>query len=600
MRNIVKYLIQNKKFVGSNLIKINIIFMIIFILNIIIGFDYMGHSFQDNYQKVRQSADLRIQLLNLEKALVDQETGQRGFLLSKDSQFLKPFDQGTEDYIRASEALLKNSENIEENPNIHQDIVRLIETGQRWKVEYGDPQVRKVMAGGTITEKELLRGKQSFDTFRDQEAELMKYVEVLRDDRREDMLNRLYYLFAIIGAIFIGIQFFMLYVLQSGLTRITRPIIELDDAVSSYQSGHIQAKLPQYTEQNEIGRLISKFEMMSDEMKKERRTIKETYRMINMVNQARNLEEVYRISLESVAALIPCDRVSIITQNDSRHFSIKAFIQSGMFTHKDIPLTREAIDIYDLLRSGFSMVHADWTTYRAEGPITDQLYENGIRSSMHIILRKETRVVGLLNLFATTVNHFSLQDKEQLELLSPMIVTAMDNAVETNRIQEMALHDALTGLWNRRYFEVVLEKLIKQYKQEDLSTTFSLILLDVDRFKVFNDTWGHSEGDLVLKHLAKLLEFQVRPSDIPVRYGGEEFAILLPHTPNRGGVEVAERIRKQLEIESPSRKYTVTASFGVAEWQEGLTAAELIEAADQALYQAKEAGRNQVIAYPKS
>ncbi|NGZ75061.1 diguanylate cyclase [Saccharibacillus sp. VR-M41] len=587
-------LLRGKKFVGSNLIRVNILFMIIFALNVIFGFGYMAHSVRADYQKVRQAADLRIQLLMLENALIDQETGQRGFLLTGDVQFLESFDEGVQKYAKVAAGLSNGSEGVKEYPDLQEKVAALIEEGIKWKTEYGDPQVRKIVAGGTITKTELLSGKQQFDTFRAAEEDTLKIVEKLRDDRRAVMLRNLYYLFGAVGAIFIVVQFIMLFYLQKGLTRITRPIIQLDEAVASYEAGNIHSGLPAYREDNEIGRLVGSFGMMHEEMAREKVILKETYRMINVLNQTRSIEEAYRVTLDSIRSLVPCDRVSVITQNEKYGFSIKALFEHDSFTRQDIPLGGEEGDVYDLLRGGFSMIHADWSQYRAKGVITDKLYENGIRSSMHIILRKEVRIFGVLNLMSSGRNAFSQQDKERLELLAPMIVTALENATETTRIREMALHDSLTGLWNRRHFDHSLEMLADKYGQSERDNPFSLILLDVDRFKLFNDTWGHPEGDLVLKHLAKRLEDCVGPGDIPVRFGGEEFAVLLPGTRLEEARLTAERIREKLESESPSRKYKITASFGVAEWGTGLDRQGLIEAADQALYQAKESGRNRV------
>ncbi|OWA34501.1 hypothetical protein B9G55_17845 [Saccharibacillus sp. O16] len=586
-------LLRGRKFVGSGLIKVNIWFMVIFALNVTLGFGYMIHSFKWDYQQVRHAADLRIHLLSLENALLDQETGQRGYLLAQDTQFLQPFDRGVQKYTQTSSVLMDLAADVEEYPELAGKVEALIASGTIWKSEYGDPQVRKVMAGGTITEMELKRGKQQFDSFRTQEAEVLKVVERLRDERRTVMLHDLTYLFSTIGVIFIIVQFFMLYVLQRGLTRITWPIIQLDRAVASYESGNIHSKLPAYREDNEIGRLVENFGLMHEEMQREKSILQETYRLINLLNQTRGLDEAYRVTLESIASLVVCKRVSVITQNENRGFSIKALLDQDSFTRQDTPLSGEEEDIYDLLRGGFSVIHTDWSKYRAKGAITDQLYLGGIRSSMHIILRKEARIFGVLNLMSEKADSFSQQDKERLELLAPMIVTALENATETTRIQAMANRDGLTGIWNRRYFEESLAELIASYERD--RQPFSLILLDVDRFKMFNDTWGHSEGDLVLKHLAALLGDCVRPEDIAARFGGEEFAVLLPCTLMKEARTVAERIRRELESNSPSRQYIVTASLGIAEWEEGFDRQQLIEAADRALYQAKENGRNQVV-----
>jgi diguanylate cyclase (GGDEF)-like protein len=243
------------------------------------------------------------------------------------------------------------------------------------------------------------------------------------------------------------------------------------------------------------------------------------------------------------------------------------------------------------------MVHEDWSQYRAEGEITDGLYALGIRSSMHILLRKEARVIGVLNLMSARTGFFTLQKKERLEKLSPMIVTALENASETVRIKNMAMRDGLTELWNRRYFEQALDGIAAQRESGSASLPLSLILLDIDYFKTFNDTWGHPEGDLVLKHVGRLLMDEVRAGDIPVRFGGEEFAVLLPDTSPEAARAAAERFRVRLESESPSRKYRITASFGVASVEGRPDGAALIEAADRALYRAKEQGRNRVCVF---
>ncbi|MDO3408319.1 diguanylate cyclase [Saccharibacillus sp. CPCC 101409] len=595
MKKMMVDVIKGRKFVGSNLVKGNMLFMIIFILNVTVCFGYMTYSLQADYQKVKQTVELRIQLLMLENALIDQETGQRGYLLTAKTEFLEPFDRGALDYQAASIQLLHIVDELNEAEGFEADMKQLIDTGKNWKTGYGDAQIRKVMTGGNVTEAELLAGKQKFDTFRAREADLLAAVEKMRAEQRTEMLNSFYRLFTIMGVVFITIQSVMLFYLHRGLSRFTRPIIQLDEAVSSYKGGNIQAQLPSYSEDNEIGRLVENFKLMHQEMNKEKRVLEDTYRMINILNQARSVEDSYKVTLRSTWSLLPCERLSIITQNPDQTFSIKAVLDKDSVIYKNMPLTGEERDVQDLLQGGFSMIHTDWSQYRAAGRITDQLYRSGIRSSMHIILRKEARIFGVLNFMSLEPNFFTPQSKERIELLSPMIVTALENVSETTRIQDMAMRDGLTGLWNRRYFEQSADKLMARIdRSRGEAPPFGLILLDIDHFKRFNDTWGHQEGDVVLKHLGELLSVCCRPSDIPVRFGGEEFAVLLPNATLPEAQKIAERLRKLLEFESPSHKHFITASFGVAVWDGAQTKQRLIEAADRALYKAKASGRNRV------
>jgi diguanylate cyclase (GGDEF)-like protein len=164
--------------------------------------------------------------------------------------------------------------------------------------------------------------------------------------------------------------------------------------------------------------------------------------------------------------------------------------------------------------------------------------------------------------------------------------------------RELAITDPLTGLHNRRYlFELMGRELLKARRNR---TPVAAILADIDHFKRFNDTWGHEAGDLVLKRVADVIREHVRGSDIGCRYGGEELAVILPQTTPEVAVERAERIRRGiagLRLEHGGHPLdAVTASFGVAIFPQHADNAEaLLRAADDALYEAKRAGRNRVV-----
>jgi len=161
------------------------------------------------------------------------------------------------------------------------------------------------------------------------------------------------------------------------------------------------------------------------------------------------------------------------------------------------------------------------------------------------------------------------------------------------QLEELAMRDGLTGLGNRRAFTHRLE--LEMGRASRYSTPLSLIILDVDHFKEYNDTYGHLAGDEVLKHLAFVLKEQGRETDFYARYGGEEFAVLLPHTDSVGANIVAERLREIIEAsEWPCRP--VTASFGTSTLLPAMqNSMNLIAHADKALYAAKAAGRNQAV-----
>jgi diguanylate cyclase (GGDEF)-like protein/PAS domain S-box-containing protein len=163
------------------------------------------------------------------------------------------------------------------------------------------------------------------------------------------------------------------------------------------------------------------------------------------------------------------------------------------------------------------------------------------------------------------------------------------------KLQSLAVTDGLTGLHNHRAFQDYLEEQFQVAMRN--KQPLALILMDVDHFKQYNDTYGHQAGDEVLRQVAQILQTNVREGDFVARYGGEEFVVVLPRTDLESAVAVAERLRRAIESAEWSLR-PVTGSFGVASIRPDMeTRQELIEAADQALYQAKKNGRNRVEAW---
>jgi diguanylate cyclase (GGDEF)-like protein len=160
------------------------------------------------------------------------------------------------------------------------------------------------------------------------------------------------------------------------------------------------------------------------------------------------------------------------------------------------------------------------------------------------------------------------------------------------QLERLATTDALTGLWNRRKFNEVVEAEIARARR--YSHPLSLCLLDVDHFKRVNDTCGHDAGDVVLRELAAVMRAELRAVDGLARWGGEEFVFLSPDTPLPGGRDVAERVRQSTARHVFPAVGRVTVSIGVTEYSSGDTLDVLISRADAALYRAKESGRDRV------
>jgi diguanylate cyclase (GGDEF)-like protein len=214
-----------------------------------------------------------------------------------------------------------------------------------------------------------------------------------------------------------------------------------------------------------------------------------------------------------------------------------------------------------------------------------------------IPLGNDGRESGVLYL-TPNGNDFSDEARELAHWLGSQASIALENARLHRLVERQANTDGLTELPNRRHFEEALEGEIS--RAERFGGSLSLILADLDDFKQVNDRYGHQAGDDVLQTFADILRATVREIDLPARYGGEEFAVLLPQTDLEGAQRLAERLCKALAARPmpthPGALVAVTASFGVAAFPDSPTPAALFAAADEALYRAKRAGKNCVVA----
>lgn len=235
------------------------------------------------------------------------------------------------------------------------------------------------------------------------------------------------------------------------------------------------------------------------------------------------------------------------------------------------------------------------------------LQDNGIYSIIAAPIRSEICANGALVAYYTDI-YASLEDNADIiEAIAAQASTTLSFilALEQSRCllddlaganQELSLQatmDGLTGLYNHRTLQQTLNDLCKRSSNH----TFSLVMVDVDHFKIYNDTYGHQEGDNVLRKVAKLMSSKLRQGDIAARYGGEEFALVLHGVDKNGALCIADRIRRTVAEES-FHQGSVTVSMGVAEFPiDGGTPSEVIERADRALYHAKITGRNRVVVW---
>ncbi len=226
------------------------------------------------------------------------------------------------------------------------------------------------------------------------------------------------------------------------------------------------------------------------------------------------------------------------------------------------------------------------------------LLREGIAALVCIPLLHNDQPVGVLYLYDFGPRQFADRQLDLMALLSSFAVMATNNASLHARTRQMAITDALTGLHNNRYFKQVFPQEMARARR--YAKPLTLIMIDIDNFKRINDTYGHPRGDQVLQALGKVLSTSLRASDYSFRYGGEEFAVILPETRLEGAFLVAELLREKVKetvtpLKSDGIAQPVTISLGVASFPNDYGAPEhLLRHADHCLYRAKQEGKDRV------
>lgn len=307
--------------------------------------------------------------------------------------------------------------------------------------------------------------------------------------------------------------------------------------------------------------------------------LKRELEQLNISLESRVEQEVQKLK----SILDAQDNIVIVTNNDTLSNVNKKFLEFFKVSSIEEFISKTA-NIYDLFQEEYGFITKDllqkqdcWISYIKKLPEIDRVVK--IKNS-----NDEERIF--------TVNIDNYDEKDNYYVLSLTDITELKE--KSNLLEYQASHDSLTGLNNRNKFKEIYGKEIRRgfrYKND-----LSLIIFDLDFFKNINDTYGHQIGDEVLKDISQVVLGNVREHDIVVRWGGEEFLILLPETSLEGSLNVAQKIRMEIEDkEFSSKNLKLTASFGIASLKDGDDESTLLERTDEALYEAKKSGRNKVV-----
>ncbi|MBW2505009.1 MAG: sensor domain-containing diguanylate cyclase [Deltaproteobacteria bacterium] len=358
-----------------------------------------------------------------------------------------------------------------------------------------------------------------------------------------------------------------------------------------------------------VGRLAARLErLMLD--KRHEQDHEHSNRMVSMISALSlvdNRDHLFNQILEMSVDLIKTSNGSLMLFNETEG-TLKIVAARGMHdTIARCMLVQFGEGIAGrVAKSGFPMLVND--IERDSRTATRNRPRFRAKSFISLPLKIEDRLIGVLNLAdKLDGSNFNKRDLDVIQHFTKHAVLMVDRVTaleQARQFEKLSITDPLTGLYNRRFLESRLQEEISRCQRQNQK--FCLVLADLDNFKLFNDICGHLAGDMALCKTAKLMSSTARDMDVVTRYGGEEFCLILPGTGKKEAVLVGERIRRAIEFETfPGETHLplgrLTISLGVAAFSEdGQTSAELIHAADLALYRAKDQGRNRLVTYDPS
>ncbi len=314
-----------------------------------------------------------------------------------------------------------------------------------------------------------------------------------------------------------------------------------------------------------------------------------------------DLSEILRIVVEKLGSLVKSRHVALVFLDETSNECYFEYPKDLADKKHTFPLGKGVLG--RCLERGRGELYL--------GPSLDPLFDSAVdglvvyqpESMITLPIMSKGSVLGLLAFFTDrNENRFTEEQFRLLETFSDYLAIAVENARNYKGVQELTISDDLTKLYNSRYLHLVLEREVtrsERYKEQ-----FSLVFIDIDNFKNINDVHGHMVGSQLLREFGTFLLGQIRTSDVAIRYGGDEFVLVLPKTTKKDAMLVVERtleiLRQNLFLKNKHLNIRMTASFGVATFPEdGKTIDAIISAADKAMYMVKKGSKDGVYAASK-
>jgi diguanylate cyclase (GGDEF)-like protein len=524
-------------------------------------------------------------------ALLDQETALRGVVSTGNAIFLEPYQRGLREEGDAWSALRAAGEVPQ--------LARVRQAVDAWHEQVVLPQLFEARSAPVTRLAEALEaGKARFDEIRAAMEQLAAEQDSAATTRRDALARharRATWAGLTLLTVLLGAGALLLVWAKR---RVAIPLQALAHRVESGERIEPAAKESIVREistlHGALVRLDRRVAERESVLRAEREDAELLGRFSEIVQQTVAEAELYRLLVRFLELAVGPTGISVFSLNPSEnHLGLVHPVRTPDEQYR-MPIVTEP------MRCRAVRSARDVLCMRADDPGACECPMASGAAHLCLPLMATGQVIGLVALQAADAGHWTSRRVHLAQALCTTASTTLNSIRLVARSRDNAVRDTLTHAYNRRFLVEVLPKLVHQSGRT--RSPISALMIDVDKFKDFNDRHGHDAGDRVLAAVARTLAEQIRISDTLVRYGGEEFAVLLPNTSLESALTIAERAREAVEstrtsIPQADRPLAVTISVGVATLpQHGATGDDLLLAADKALFKAKEAGRNRAVA----
>ena len=536
--------------------------------------------------------------------MLDEETALRAFLVARDQAFLDPYTRGQRE---VADGNLQLASLVSSDRALNDEFVAVVAAQQSWSTGWASPALTSAdVATGAILPEFLVRGKLLFDAYRQSESRFQAAIVNAQTASFTAQNNFL----AASGAVALLLVVVVVVLGALGVNRLRReltdPVNRLTVQVEQLVAGHYDSRV------EDAGR-VSEFAPISGRLDELAQTLQDlsgaaAARETDKLAQAARLRQLLELTRDIAGSLSLRYTVRAVGQSalkiaafeaalvwlvdEENHKLIPTYLSEGPDGQ---PMGVEALELGASLPGLAAKYGQAFRRVEPSDPPAGFQPEL-TRSAIAVPMIVGARCIGVIELTSTAERLDTEPDIPVIETLAIHAGAAIEAARLHHQSEQMAQVDALTRLLNRRRLDDDLEKEVARAVR--YSRPLAFVMLDTDHFKKLNDNLGHQRGDLVLQQVAAILGDGLRTSDTAYRYGGEEFALILRESTAGDALIAAERLRSRIEqrFGGPGNAANVTASFGVASLGPGVeTASDLVGLADQALYQAKQAGRNRVV-----